>query len=233
MFTKKYYLIIDVETANDTTDSLVYDLGYAVIDRKATIYEKGSLIVRDIFTYEKDLMNTCYYAKKLPLYYSNIHNGQSRLVSFYEAKSIIKKAMTDYNITTVLAYNSRFDLNALNTTQRWLTKSKYRYFFPYGTEVQCIWHMACQTLCSQKTFIKWAIENGFVSPSGNIQTSAEVVKRYISGDTDFEEAHQGLKDVEIEAEIFAYVMRQHKKVNPKINPSCWQIPQKVKEEMGL
>ena len=43
--------------------------------------------------------------------------------------------MKRYNTNIVCAHNSRFDYNALNTTQRYLTKSKYRYYFPYGTEV--------------------------------------------------------------------------------------------------
>ena len=47
-----------------------------------------------------------------------------------------------------------FDLNALNKTIRYVTKSKVRYFFPFGTKVCCIWHMACQVLCTQKTFQK-------------------------------------------------------------------------------
>ena len=34
---KDYYLVLDVETANSTNDPLVYDLGFAVCDRKGKI----------------------------------------------------------------------------------------------------------------------------------------------------------------------------------------------------
>lgn len=36
MSAKKYYLVLDVETANSTEDALVYDLGYVVCDKRAT-----------------------------------------------------------------------------------------------------------------------------------------------------------------------------------------------------
>ena len=48
----------------------------------------------------------------------------------------------------------RFDYGTLNTTQRWLSKSQYRYFFPYGTEIHCIMKMAKQVLFTQKQFIE-------------------------------------------------------------------------------
>ena len=46
MSAKKYYLVLDVETANSTDDALVYDLGYVVCDKKGNIYEADSFIVQ-------------------------------------------------------------------------------------------------------------------------------------------------------------------------------------------
>lgn len=233
MFKKKYYLVLDVETANDVDCPFTYDLGYAIIDRHGTIYTEKSLIIRDIFCNEPELMGSCYYEAKRPLYWNDIRAKKSKIVTFYEARNTIKADIEKYNIDSVYAYNAFFDITALNNTQRWLTKSKYRYFLPRGVEVKCIWHMACQTICSQTTYIRWAIENGFVSPSGNIQTSAEVVNRYITAEYDFNEKHQGLDDVHIEAEILVRILKQHKAVNNSINRYCWQIPQNKKKLMGL
>ena len=53
---KKFYLVLDVETANSLEDALVYDIGYAVIDNKGDIYKTASYVIRDIFIKEKDLM---------------------------------------------------------------------------------------------------------------------------------------------------------------------------------
>jgi len=228
---KQYFLVVDVETANDTTDSLVYDLGFAVTDRQGNIYETQSLIISEIFYGESELMQSAYYAKKIPMYLQGIKNKKFQVVNFYTARVILLALMKKYSIKTVMAYNANFDMSALNTTQRFLTKSKFRYFFPYGTKFECIWSMACQVLYTQTRFVKFAFENDFVSPAGNLQTSAEVGYRYLTGDNSFEEDHTGLSDVLIETQIMAQCFKQHKKMKKTINRYCWTIPQKKRKEM--
>lgn len=230
MSAKKYYLVLDVETANSTDGALVYDLGYAVCDKKGNIYEADSFIVSDIFYKEAELMQSAYYAKKIPMYLEGIKSRAFNVVTFYEARERLLAAMRAYNVEAVCAYNANFDYTALNTTQRWLTKSKYRFFLPYGTRVYCIWHMACQLICTQKAYIKFCLENGFVSPSGNIKTNAETVYAYMTDNNAYEENHTGLEDVLIETKILAKCFAQHKKVEKNINRFCWRIPQaKAKE----
>lgn len=230
MSSKKYYLVLDVETANSTDDALVYDLGYVVCDKKGIIYEADSFIVSDIFYKEAELMQSAYYAKKIPMYIEGIKSRAFNVVTFYEARAKLLEAMRRYNVEAVCAYNANFDYTALNTTQRWLTKSKYRFFLPYGTKVYCIWHMACQLICTQKAYIKFCLDNGFVSPSGNIKTNAETVYAYMTKDSGYEENHTGLEDVLIETKILAKCFAQHKKVKKNINRFCWRIPQaKAKE----
>lgn len=228
---KDYYLVLDVETANSTNDPLVYDLGFAVCDRKGNIYEAESYVVSDIFYKETELMQTAYYHEKLPKYYEGIKEKAFKVINFYTAKKRIADLIEKYNIKAVCAYNASFDTKALNTTQRYLTNSKYRYFLPYGTEVYCIWHMACQVICTQKRYIKFCLDNGFVSESGNIKTSAETVFAYMTKNEKYEECHTGLKDVLIETQIMAKCFAQHKKMNKKINRLCWRIPQSKAKEM--
>ena len=56
------------------------------------------------------------------------------------------------------------------------------------------------------------MERGLLTASKKfMSTSAETVYKYITQDWDFEEAHQGLKDVEIEVDIMAKCYAQHKK----------------------
>ena len=228
---KDYYLVLDVETANSTNDPLVYDLGFAVCDRKGNIYEAESYVVSDIFYKETELMQTAYYHEKLPKYYEGIKEKAFKVINFYMAKRRIADLIEKYNIKAVCAYNASFDTKALNTTQRYLTNSKYRYFLPYGTEVYCIWHMACQVICTQKRYIKFCLDNGFVSESGNIKTSAETVFAYMTKNEKYEECHTGLQDVLIETQIMAKCFAQHKKMNKKINRLCWRIPQSKAKEM--
>ena len=223
---KKYFLVLDVEGAGELDCAFVYDVGGAVVDKRGNIYDSFSFAVSDIFENEPfGILETAYYANKLPLYYEKIKSGEMNVKSLYYVREHIKSLISQYSIGEVMAYNAIYDRNALNNTQRWTTKSKYRYFLPYGVKVSCIWHMACQVICTQKSYKKFAIENGFVSAKGNIKTSAETVYAYMIDDPSFEEEHTGYEDVKIESEIMARCFRQHKKMNRYPSRWCWRIPQ--------
>ena len=222
---KQYYLVLDVETANSTDDALVYDIGYSVRDRQNNEYDRKSFIVFDIFHDEAELMKSAYYAKKIPQYLDGIGKGEFKVVSFYEMRQELVKVIKQFPGIKVCAYNAHFDTTALNKTYRWLTKSKYRWFLPYGTEIYDIWHMACQVICTMKSYKQYCYDNKLVSSTGNIKTSAEAVFGFISKNPDFDEKHTGLQDVLIEAEILNQCFRKHKKMNKGINRLCWRIPQ--------
>ena len=72
--------------------------------------------------------------------------------------------------------------------------------------------MARDVLLKMPTYIDFCFENGFVTKHATPQPqlSAEVIYRYITKDIGFVEEHKGIEDVEIEIEIFKYLMRQHK-----------------------
>lgn len=228
MRTTEKFIVLDVETANDTVDALTYDIGFIVADRHGNIYESHSFCVYDIYCCEKELMQSAYYAKKLPLYEEGLKNGEYKLVKFSTVKNLIWQLMKEYNITKVFAYNCNFDRNALTKTQRWLTKSKYRYFFPYDTEFCDIWNFACSTICQQKGYKNFCELNGYISNRGNnYRSSAECVYQFITNQNTFEELHQGLADVYIEYEILLKCYATHKKVETDIDRLCWRKVERV------
>ena len=231
---RKYYLVLDTETANMINDPLVYDLGYIIIDKQGRVYKSASFIVSDIFVEKKELMNSCYYAEKLPMYYDDIKVGKRKVVNLYTARKTLLDDIKAFNVEAVLAYNAGFDRRALNTTQRYETKSKYRYFIPYDVPIWCIWNIACHSICNTKEYIEWCLNNGFVSARGNIKTSAEVVFAYIADNPNFCEDHTALEDAIIEAAIFAKCVKKFgiTKLEKKINCGCWRIPQKTAKELG-
>ena len=231
MSRKKYYMILDVETANSTDDALVYDIGYTIVDRKGKVYEEKSYVIYDIFVLEKELMQSAYYAEKIPLYEEKLKEGKAVMKNLQTVMWEIRKKIKDYKITKVGAYNASFDYRALNTTLRYTTKSKYRYFLPYGVQMFCIWHMACQLIMTQKYYFHFAETHNLFSEKGNLITNAEVCYRYLIGDINFEEEHTGLEDVKIEREIFNRILRQKKKVDWDINRTCWRIPTKKYREL--
>jgi hypothetical protein len=225
---RHYIIMLDTETANtivredgslDMTSVFVYDIGWQVIDKQGRVYENKSYVVREIFVGESELMKSAYYAHKIPKYREEIARGERIVANYYEIRQDLLDTMERYGTMTVCAHNMRFDNGATNSTQRWLTKSKYRYFFPYGVELWDTMKMARDVIVYTPTYKKFCEENGFMTKHKNPrpQVTAEVLYRYITKNVDFVESHTGLEDVMIEKDILAYCFRQHK----KMNRLCW------------
>ena len=231
MRTKEMLLVIDTETCNSVEEPLPYDIGYAICDRQGNVYLKRSFVVAEIFLDMKDVMQSAYYANKIPMYWKDIKSGKREIRTFRTIRNIVHEDMKAYNVKKVGAYNMGFDRKALNNLTRYVTKSFYRWFFPFGTEYFCIWHMACQTILNTKSYIDFAEKNGLVSEKDNILTSAESTYKFLTKEVNFIESHTGLEDVEIETEIMAKCYRTHKKMNPKVNSACWLLPQKKRKEI--
>jgi len=230
-----HILVLDVETANSLEQPFVYDIGGVITDKQGRIYERFSFVIRDVFVYERDLMQTAYYANKIPDYVKDIHAGKRIMVDFQQARRYILNLMKEYNVRDVAAYNAHFDRNALNTTLRWLTKSKIRYFFPYNTNFMCIWNMACQTICQRKTYKSFCEQHQYTSnrkgePNAkNYSTSAETVYKYLILSPQFEEEHKGLDDVLIETYIMRRCFESHKAMpyGKGIRRNCWMDVKRV------
>lgn len=224
---KHFYLVVDVEGAGSTDKAYVYDIGGRVVDRQGNTYERFSFLVKDIFQDGNcEIMKSAHYANKIPLYFEELANKGIFAQSFYNVKYHVAKLIEEYGIKEVFAYNAVYDKNALNHTQEFLTDGRFRYFFPFGVKVSCIWYMACQVICTKKSYHNFCQTNGFVSNSGNVRTSAEVVYKYITNDVNFEERHMGAYDSDIEAEILNYCFRQKKKMGRGIKYNCWRVAQR-------
>lgn len=158
----------------------------------------------------KDITQCAFYASKLPKYEQDLKEGKRKMVNYSTAKKEIRRICDTYNIKAIIAHNMPFDYRACTKTQRYLTKSQYRFFFPYGIELWDTLKMATDTICKQKTYIDFCDKNGYMKKNGTPRATAEILYRYISGDNDFNESHTALEDVEIEKEIFLKCLRQHK-----------------------
>ena len=209
---KTYYLTIDTETANGLDDPMMYDIGGAIHDRKGNVEETFSFVIYDVFCADRELFNTAYYAEKRPMYERQIAAGSRKIVSIYTAKRHIAELCNKYNVKAIIAHNARFDYKSTNGTMRYVSKSKVRYFLPYGIPMWDTLKMAQDTICKQKTYQRWCEANGYLQKNGRVRATAEILYRYITGNNDFIEDHTGLEDVLIEKEIFAKCMAQHKKM---------------------
>ena len=192
-------LIIDTETTNTIDDALVYDVGYIVADYEGKIYHRGSFVNADIFC-DKELMSVAYFAEKIPQYWKEIKSGHRTLTSFRKIMWTLRHIMKDYGIKKVYAYNCRFDYCSLSTTQRYLTKSKWRYFFPYGTEFHDILALSRHVLKKLDTYREFCKVNEYVTERKANRYTAEIVARFFF-DESFIEEHTALADCEIEYKI--------------------------------
>ena len=221
-----YGICLDTETANtfttedgqlDVSSTLFYDLGFQVIDSHGRTYGKEfSFVNSDIFIHEAELMQSAYYSKKIPQYKEDIANGTRTLANTYEIRKALCEIVEKYDCKFVIAHNARFDYNALNNTQRWTTKSKYRYFLPRGLEWWDTLKIARSVLGKMPTYKKFCEENGYLTKRGQMRFTAEICYRFITKDTAFVESHTGLEDVKIESEILRYCHRQHKAMKKKL-----------------
>lgn len=215
-----YRAVIDTETCpldkecEEVTpqNMLVYDFGWCIVDKRGNIYRKKSYVVIDTFLGYKNLMKSAYYSNKIPLYWDDIKKGKRKLATFSAIRREFLNDLKEYSVNEVYAHNMRFDYNALNNTLRYLTKSKYRFFFPYDLKICDTLKMSRDVILKMPTFQRFCKENNYLTKRGQPQATAEVLYKYISRNNTFTESHTGLEDAEIETQILAYCYKQHKKM---------------------
>ena len=211
------YIVFDCETTNTMDDPIVYDLGWSVINDRFEVLAERSFVNADVFIEEKELMKEAYFADKIPQYVAEIADGTRELRRFETIRRALALDCKMFGVTEIYARNARFDYKALQTTQRYLTKSKYRWFFPFGVEICDTLKMARQTFGQCEEYKEFCHENGFVCKNGQLKMTAEILYRFITKDLQFEEEHTGLADVRIEREIFRHCVQ----MNPEIERRLW------------
>ena len=215
-----YKIVFDSETCPldrtfkgvDPFNMWMYDAGWAVVDKRGNVYKTRSFVNADIFLAEKELMKSAYYANKIPQYWKDIKSGKRILTSFYKISQALREDVKNFNVTEIYAHNMRFDYNTMNNTARWLSKSKYRYFFPYGVKICDTLKMATDVIAPMPTYKNYCKENNYLTKTGRPKLTAEVIYKFITGNEDFVESHTGLEDVLIEKEILKYCYAKHKKM---------------------
>ena len=217
-----YYMIIDTETCDkharktskpEPWNALVYDLGFVVVDSKTfEVVDKGSYIVAETFN-NPVLMNSAYYADKLPQYNAGIRlddGGEWQMVCALDLWRTVKDTIKRYGIRKVWAYNCDFDNKALNSTIRTYSNGFVPYFMPYKVKFCDIWDYA-SCITATKGYIKFCGEHGFFTASGNPKTSAETVYAYLTSSPDYIERHTAYEDALIESYILQCAKAKHTK----------------------
>lgn len=209
-------IVLDTETTNSIDDPLCYDIGFAVVNPfTGEVIEQQSYVVAEVFL-DRELMSYAFFADKIPQYWEDIKAGRRQLAKFSTIRRALASACREYGVRYICAYNCRFDVRSGNLTQRLLTSSKYRYFYPYGSQFLDILKLARESLKDDVDYKNFCQENGYVTEKGQNRFTAEIVYRYLFN-KDFVEEHTGLADCLIEAQIMTRLMKE----NPTINFKLW------------
>ena len=206
------YLFMDSETAEtnvvdgqlDVANGQVYDLGLMVIDENGKVYDQISMVNEDVFFRMPESMRNAYFADKIPQYLVDIRMGKRKIVNSWQMYKIFAEMCRKYEVSAVVAHNAFFDVKVLNSTMRYQTKSRVRWFLPWGVEVIDTLKLARNTFATDPKYVEWCKENGYMTnhATPRPRLTAEILYRYITGDNEFIESHTGLEDVQIEADIF-------------------------------
>ena len=201
----KKYIILDTETTNDIDCPLVYDFGFSVIDENGKAYASYSFVNADIFC-DDEMMANAYFAEKIPQYWEDIKSGNRILKSFRSIERTFRRVCREWNVDTFVAHNARFDYLALQTTKRYITTSKERFFFPYGSKFVDTLKLSREVFGKNETYRNFCVTNNYVTNYGQNRYTAEVIYRFLTNCNDFVEEHTGLADCMIEKEIFRYCL---------------------------
>lgn len=209
-------IMIDTETTNDIDCPIVYDVGYQIFTLADGVLCEKSFVNADIFL-DADLMASAFFVDKIPSYWDDIQAGRRTLKKWYNIKREIAADCKRFGVKIACAHNARFDNKSLNTTQRYITSSKNRYFLPFGIEWWDTLKMARQILREVEEYTTFCWENEYLTKNMRIRYTAEIIYKWLSGNADFEESHTGLEDVKIERVIFEYCMNK----NPEVDGRLW------------
>ena len=195
-------IVLDTETANSLEEPIAYDIGWAVIDDNYTVIKTESYAVLEVFT-DKEFMASAYYADKVPQYWDDIRNGSRKLARLSTIVLALNNDVKAYGVTEVYAHNARFDYRSTTLTQRYITSSKYYFMLPKSVTFFDTLKMSRQAFGKDKEYIDFCKSNDFMTKhkTPRPRLTAEVIYRFLTGNTTFTEEHQGLADVLIEKDI--------------------------------
>ena len=212
---KDVIMMIDTETTNDIDCPFVYDVGYQLFTLEEGVLLERSFVNADVFL-DKELMATAFFADKIPQYWDDIKSGKRILKKWFNIKRQIAQDCALFNVKYVCAHNAIFDNKALNTTQRYQTTSKFRYFLPYGLVWLDTLKMSRQVLKNNESYGEFCYNNNYLTKNGQRRYTAEIIYQWLTDSTDFVESHTGLEDVKIERQIFEYCLSIDEDINCRL-----------------
>ena len=196
-------MIFDTETTS-VNKPFCYDVGYNLVNTDTEeILVKRHYIVEQVW-HNLPLFESAYYKDKRQSYVSLMRSKKVLLEKWGYIMRQIARDIKQYNIESAYAYNSDFDDGVMNFNNDW-----FKTINPFeNVPIYDIWAMATNFITNRPEYRRFCEENNYFTEGNNYKTSAEVVFRFITGNKDFEEAHMGLMDAEIESAILFHCVKE-------------------------
>jgi len=237
---ERYLMFIDTETIgtlNVKESILPFEIGMKVLDLETLkVVKEKSYLVRKFFN-NKYIMLSTFSATKYPNYFEKLENDKRyKTMSVNDISKDIEKIISRYAIKIMVAHNGNFDKTAMA-----------RLFEDFGVNnpfenIDLLDTMELSKIITfSKDYANYCVENKdrlnsmkdscFITNSGRVRTTAQAIYCYISNNSQFEEAHTGLEDIDIEIEIFKYSLNLLGNTIVSLNTSpSWRDYSKVVEE---
>ena len=237
---QKYLLFIDTETIGSlyVAESVMpFEIGMKVFDLESMkVIKEKSYLVRKFFN-NKYIMLSTFSATKYPSYFEKLENDKRyKTMSVKDICQDLEKVINRYNIKIMVAHNGKFDQNAIaRISEEFGTNNPMRKLDLLDTmeiSKMITFSKEYTDFCiKNKERLNSMNESAFITNSGRVRTTAQAIYSYLTNNPEFEEAHTGLEDIDIEIEIFKESLKRlgNTMVNLNTSPK-WTDYSKVIEE---
>ncbi len=194
-----YIMVMDTETT-DLNKCFCYDFGYVIIDTDTHEIVKRQHYVIEQVWHNLALFESAYYKDKRPGYVQLMRAHKATMDKWGYVMRNVARDIREFGITDAYAYNSGFDDKVITYNCDW-----YKCNNPFDTvAIHDIWGYASQFITNTADYRAYCENYKRFTDTGNYSGNAESVYQFISLEYEFEEAHMGLQDSEIEAAILLY-----------------------------
>ena len=225
----RYILLLDTETSirGHCIDfaCIIYDTKQKIIVNQCAVLINEFFFTEELFHNQDGFFSKENLANRKAAYKNMLTSGERMLTSIHGINKWLQTAAKTYEGNlSITAYNFIFDKNVC---------IKSGILLP-DVKSFCLWNLSCKLFASRKGYIKFALKHKLFTAKHTMQTSAEVMFRYISDNPNAAEKHEALDDViSFELPILQAALKQ--KQSFKCDSYAWrkyQLPLVV-EQLGI
>ena len=177
-------VVFDTETTS-LEKPFVYNIGYVIYDTE----ENRKLVEHDFVVeqiwHNRELFTTAYYADKREGYVADMRARKVRMEKLGYITQFMAREFKDLEVEAAFAYNSPFDDKVFKYNCDW-----FKIINPFDNiPIYDIRGYVFRKIAYTNEYKEFCDKNEYFTDSGNYSTTAEVVYRFLTQNTDFIEDH--------------------------------------------